>query len=83
MPDEQTTQVLCEVLEMMKQQAVYLNRQHRWILALGDTIALKTDLEEFLREHPFYGLGPRPDLQITQSMIENIDALIRRLKQSQ
>ena len=82
MPDPATNEVLYEILEMMKQQAIYLNRQHRWILALGDTIALKTELDDFLKKHPFYDLGPRPDLQITQSIIESIDALARRLKES-
>ena len=78
--DAETKQVLCAILQMMKDQAVYLHRQHGWLIAVADTVETNADLDAFLKKHPFYDLGPRPDVQITNAMIQNIDALIQRLK---
>jgi hypothetical protein len=81
MGETQTKEVLSAILEVLKQQAIYIDRQHRWIVALGDTIALKTDLDEFLKKHPFYDLGPRPDLDRTLDILRIIDGLKKQLDQ--
>jgi hypothetical protein len=75
-----TQQVLVSILEMMKQQAIYLHRQHGWLIAVAEAVENNPDLLPYLKQHPFYDLGPRPDVQITQSMIANIDALIQQLR---
>jgi len=79
MTELQTKEVLRSILLMMKDQAVYLHRQHGWLIAVADTVETNSDLDAFLKKHPFYEQGPRPDIQKTQTMIENIDALLRQL----
>jgi hypothetical protein len=74
-----TRDVLCLILEMMKEQAIYLDRQHRWLVAVADTVNRQPDLSAYLKAHPFYDLGPRPDLDRTNEMLQRIDALIRKL----
>jgi hypothetical protein len=83
MPDQQTTDVLSAILEMMKQQAIYLHRLHGWLIAVADTVETNSELDAFLKKHPFYNLGPRPDVQITQSTIESIAELVQKLNQPQ
>jgi hypothetical protein len=77
---DETNAVLLAILEVLREQTIYLHRQHGWIMAIGDTVALKTDLDAFLKEHPFYRQAPRPDVDITADQIQKIDALIQRLK---
>ena len=83
MPDQQTREVLSSILEMMKDQAIYLQRQRAWLTAIADTIASQPDLEASLKANPFFDLAPRRDEQIMHDAIPNIDALIRQLRQSQ
>jgi hypothetical protein len=78
--DAETKQVLLAILQMMKDQAVYLHRQHGWLIAVADSVDTDAELSDFLKTHPFYNQGPRPDVQITNAMIQNIDLLIQRLK---
>ena len=78
--DLQTNQVLAAILEMLKQQTIYLHRQHGWLIAVADTVESNADLDTFLKKHPFYDQGPRQDAQITDVMIRNIDALIQQLR---
>jgi len=80
MADLTTNAVLCSILEMMKQQAVYLHRQHGWLIAVAETIEKDAELLAELKQHPFYDQGPRLDARITDAMIRNIDALILQLK---
>jgi hypothetical protein len=78
--DQQTNQVLVTILEMLKRQAIYLHRQHGWITALAGAMAADPELESRLKQQPFYDQGPAPFLQTVDVMIQNIDALIQRLK---
>jgi hypothetical protein len=80
MPDFKTTEVLCSILGMMRQQAEYLDRQHGWLVAVSETIEKHPDLGTELTKHPFHNQGPREDRQITITMISNIDALLRQLR---
>ena len=78
--DADTKQVLVSILQMMKQQAIYLDRQHRWIVAVADSVDSQPELSAYLRKHPFFDLGPRRDLDRTNDVIQNIDALTQLLK---
>ena len=80
MPDLETNDVLCSILGMMRQQAEYLDRQHGWLVAVSETIEKHPDLDAELKKHPFHNQGPREDRQITNTMISNIDALLRQLR---
>jgi hypothetical protein len=80
MSNVQTTEVLCSILDMMKVQAQYQHRLHGWLIAVTETIQADPVLGARLVKQPFYDQGPRPDIQITESMIGNIDLLIRQLK---
>lgn len=81
--DLPVNEVLVAILEMLKQQALYLHRQHGWMISVADTLRESSaDLEKKLEQHPFYDQGPRQDVQITNVMIQNIDALIRQLRKN-
>jgi hypothetical protein len=67
---------------MMRQQAVYLHRQHGWLIAVAEAVEKHPDLVSHLKEHPFYDQGPRQDVQITRNFVESIDALIAQLRNS-
>jgi hypothetical protein len=79
--DEQTKQILVAILEAQKQQALVSNRILGWFLAVADTLRKNPPFEELLKQHPFYDLGPEPRLQTIEGLIQNIDALIQRLKE--
>ncbi len=79
-PTLKTNDVLCSILGMMRQQAEYLDRQHGWLVAVSETIEKHPDLVAELKNHPFHNQGPREDRQITNTMISNIDALLRQLR---
>ena len=79
MTDRQTSTVLVSILQMLKQQAIYLRRQHGWMIAVAETLREKPELKERLEQQPFYDQGPRPDEKITETMIQRIDALIQEL----
>jgi hypothetical protein len=80
MADLPTNEVLRSILEMLKQQTIYLHRQHGWMIALAEAIGKDSALADELKQHPFYDQGPRQDEQITRVMLQNIDALIQQLK---
>lgn len=83
MSDQETNQVLLAILNVLREQTVYLHRQHGWLIAVADAVETNTDLDAFLKKHPFYNQSPRPDVRITDEMLRTIDALIQRLNQSQ
>jgi hypothetical protein len=76
----ETNEVLRSILEMLKQQAIHLNRHYGWLVAVADTLQKDPKLAEHLKQHPFYDQGPAPTLQRNDDAIQNIDALIRQLK---
>jgi hypothetical protein len=80
MIDPETKQILCSILAMMREQAIYLHRQHGWIIAVAEAVEKHPDLAAHLKQHPFYDQGPRLDIDKTQRLLEKVDALIRQLK---
>ncbi len=72
-------EVLVAILEMLKDQAIYLQRQRGWLTAIADAVETNTDLDAFLKAHPFYKQPPRPDEQIMHDAIQRIDALLQLL----
>ncbi len=76
--DEQRD-LLVAILEMMKQQAIYLHRQHGWIIAVAEAVEKHPDLASHLKQHPFYDQGPRQDIDKTLLLLQRVDALIQRL----
>ncbi len=78
--DEETKEILRFTLESLKQQAIFLDRQYRWIIALAETMETDAGLESQLKKHPLYDLGPEPRLRNIDVMTQNIDALIQKLK---
>jgi hypothetical protein len=80
MADQETNEILRFILESLKQQAIFLDRQYRWIIALAETIEGNAELEAKLKQHPSYDLGPEPRLRSIGVMTQNIDAVIQKLK---
>ncbi len=78
--DADTKQVLVSTLEILREQTVYAQRLHGWVIAVHETIEHDETLRSVLRAHSFYHQGPRPDIEITAGLIRNIDALIQKLK---
>jgi hypothetical protein len=79
--DKETKEILSSILQMMREQAIYLHRQHGWLISVTETIQKQPDLAAHLKAHPYADLGPRPDVQITDDAIRRIDALIQKLNQ--
>ena len=73
-------EVLIAILEMMQEQSIYLDRQHRWIVAIADSVDTHPEISVFLRKHPFFDQGRRPDLDRTNEMLQRIDELLQLLK---
>lgn len=80
MIDPETKQVLCSVLEMLKQQAILSGRVLGWVVALGDTLRQIPALEEKLKESPYFHQATKPPLRTIDEMIQNIEALTQKLK---
>jgi len=78
--DEQTKQVLVAILEAQKLQTLLSQRLLGWLVAIGDTIRQDPALEARLKENPYYRQATTPPLHTIGAMIQNIDALIERLK---
>lgn len=78
--DHQVNEVLLAILEMQKQQAIASSRILGWFLAVSDTLRKSPDFEAQLRQHPYFDLGPEPNVHTIDEMIQNIDALIQQLK---
>lgn len=81
MEERQNREVLRFMLETLKQQAIFLDRQYAWIVALAETIKSDPELEARLKRHPLYDLGPEPRLRNFAAFEHSIDALIRLLDQ--
>jgi len=76
-----TNEVLISILQILRTQTVYLDRQHGWLIAVADTLrSVSDDVAEDLEQHAFYDQGPRQDARITQNMLETIDGLISLLR---
>ena len=80
MVDQETKEVLCSVLEMLKQQVILSDRILGWTLAVGDTIRQTPALDAELVKHPFYIQATAPPLRTTGVMIRNIEELVQKLK---
>lgn len=78
--DPQVNQTLVAILEILKEQGLYSHRLHGWLIAVHEAVEQDDELRAKLRAHPFYDQGPRPDIQKTRVMIQNIDVLIQQLK---
>jgi hypothetical protein len=78
MNEQETKAVLIAILETLREQAIYLHRQHGWLIAVAESLA--GDSGERLKQHPFYDQGPRQDVDKTHATIRQIDALIQQLK---
>lgn len=81
MKDLQTNEVLCSILEMLKQQAIHADRLRGWLVALAETIETNSTLGSRLKKHQFYDQGRDTRLQSIDVTIQNIDALIRQLRE--
>ena len=80
MSDRETNGALIAILEILKQEAVYMQRQHGWLIAVAETIEKHPEFASLLKQHPFYDSCPRPALQKIAGLTEKIDALIQQLK---
>jgi hypothetical protein len=78
--DLETNGALIAILEILKQEAEYLHRQHGWLIAVAETIEKHPEFASLLKEHPFYDSTPRPSLQKIVVLTQKIDALIQQLK---
>lgn len=81
MADQQATQVLCFVLEMLKRQYIYSQRLHGWIVAIAETLEKHPEIAAELRQHPTYDQGQLPWSQTPDTTIQNIDVLIQQLRE--
>ena len=77
---QETNQVLRSILEVIREQAIYLHRQHAWIVAIAETIEKNPDLASLLRQHPLYDQGHRLDIYKTELLLQKIDVLIQELR---
>jgi len=80
MDDKDISEYLRFALEMLKQQALRLDRQHHWLCSLHDLVASDAELGARLREQPSYNLAHDPTLQTIDDMILNIDLALQKLK---
>jgi hypothetical protein len=80
MRNDPKNEVLIAVLEVLKEQTIYLHRQHGWLIAVAETVETNPELVAHLKQHPLYDQGPRPDIHITQRLTQKLDALIQQLK---
>jgi hypothetical protein len=80
MSDLETNGALIAILEILKQEAEYLHRQHGWLIAVAETIEKHPEFASRLKEHPFYDPTPRPSLNKITELTQKIDTLIQQLK---
>ena len=78
--DPQINQVVQAILLMEREQVIHVDRLHRWMVALAETLQKNPQLDTDLKQHPFYDLGPAPSLRPRDELLQTIDALIQRLK---
>ena len=81
MSDRETNGALIAILEILKQEAVYLQHQHAWLIAVAETIEQNPEFASLLKQHPFYDSTPRPSFQKVAGLTQKIDELIQQLKQ--
>ena len=53
MSDRETNGALIAILEILKQEAVYLQHQHGWLIAVAETIENHPEFASLLKQHPF------------------------------
>jgi hypothetical protein len=80
MEDGDIKEYLRGALVLLRAQAIDLDRHHRWICAIAETIATDAELGPLLTQHPLYDLGPAPSLRSIDDILLNIDAMLLRLK---
>jgi hypothetical protein len=80
MDSESLNQTLIAMLDLLHEEAIYLHRQHGWIIAVAETVEKHPDLVQHLKQHPFYDQGYRPDAYRIERLLQSIDGLIQRLK---
>lgn len=79
--NEETKQVLTAMLEVLKQQMAFLDRQCGWIIAIAESLRADDDIRKRLEQNSQFDQGPQPQLRHIWNTIENIDALIQRLRE--
>ncbi len=79
-PDPEIRNVLCSILEVIREQGIYLHRQHGWIIAVAETIEKHPDLVAHLKQHPFYDQGHRLDVYKTELLLQKVDVLLQQLR---
>ena len=80
MNNQLLNQLLASMLEILREEAIYLHRQHGWIIAVAETIEKHPDLVQHLKQHPFYDQGYRPDAYKIERLLQSIDVLIQQLR---
>lgn len=81
MNNESLNQLLVSLVEILREEAIYLHRQHGWIIAVAETIEKHPDLVQHLKQHPFYDQGCRQDSYKIERLLQSTDALIQQLKE--
>ena len=80
--DAETKQVLVSMLEVLKQQMTFLDRQYGWIVAIAESVRADDDIRKRLEQNSQYDQGPQPQLRHIWNTIQNIDALIQQLRKN-
>jgi len=80
MTDVEMKEILRSILEMLKQQTLFLDRQQGWLIALADTIGKNPAAAESLKAHSFYRPNPQIAIDNIDVMLRKADALIQQLK---
>jgi hypothetical protein len=80
MTDSELRDVLCSVLEVVREQIIYSHRLHGWVIAASETIEQHPELSAKLKAHRFFDQGPRLDIYTSQKLTEKLDALILKLR---
>jgi hypothetical protein len=75
-----TNEPLISILQMLRQQAIYLHRQHGWIVALAETVRQNPETARILEQHPFYDQGPASEIRSSAETLQIIDGIIQQLK---
>ncbi len=60
MSDRETNGALIAILEILKQEAVYLQRQHGWLIAVAETIEQNPEFASLLKAAPFLRFHTSP-----------------------
>lgn len=79
MDDKETREILTATLDILKQLAIHLDCNRRWMVELAQELRDDANVAQFL-ERPFLVEGRLSKLQQIDALTQNIDALIQRLK---